>query len=195
MGGMLHTPETTASAHLPNSFNNDLFLSVLDNAETGVAVVNSQGQAVYLNNSLQKMLAVDTSSLPSWSQAPLYEMIERIRAGGQQVVEKWCHEGTTFRVRGRSLGEWGGHFALEITIACTSKETSVADALARSLTLSQTDAALLELLWRGMSNEEIATQQRVRIGTVKSRLFRLYQKLGVRRRPAAVLRAAEVIAQ
>jgi ATP/maltotriose-dependent transcriptional regulator MalT len=45
-----------------------------------------------------------------------------------------------------------------------------------------------------MSNEEIANQLGVRIGTVKSRLFRLYQKLGVRRRPAAVLRAAEVIA-
>ena len=34
----------------------------------------------------------------------------------------------------------------------------------------------------------------VRTGTIKSRLFRLYQRLGVKMRPAAVLRAAELLA-
>jgi ATP/maltotriose-dependent transcriptional regulator MalT len=56
------------------------------------------------------------------------------------------------------------------------------------------DAKLLALLWRGMSNDEIAQTLGVRVGTIKSRLFRLYQRLGVKRRPAAVLRAAEVLA-
>ena len=70
----------------------------------------------------------------------------------------------------------------------------IAEQLSRSLRLSISDAKLLGLLWRGMSNDEIAQALNVRVGTVKSRLFRLYQKLGVKRRPAAVLRAAEVLA-
>lgn len=190
---MLHLHETSSPARIPTIPNSELFLSVLDNTETGVAVVNGQAQTVYLNNSLQHILAVDTPVLPEWCAAPLLQMIERMRSSGEQIVEKWCNEGTTYRVRGRSLNEWSGHIALEITIASHDTDQPVADVLAHSLSLSRTDAALLELLWRGMSNEEIATLQRVRIGTVKSRLFRLYQKLGVRRRPAAVLRAAEVI--
>ena len=50
------------------------------------------------------------------------------------------------------------------------------------------------MLWQGLSNEEIAGQLSVRTGTIKSRLFRLYQRLGVKKRPAAVLRAQEVLA-
>lgn len=192
---MLHTSESNSTTFLPSSSSNSLFLSVLENTEAGVAVVNSMGQAVYLNSSLQTMMAASSSQMPAWSREPLIQMIEQIRACGQQVVEKWCHEDTTYRVRGRSLDEWGGHYTLEITVACSGKNVAIADSLAKSLSLSASDAALLELLWRGMSNEEIAETQQVRIGTVKSRLFRLYQKLGVRRRPAAVLRAAEVIAQ
>jgi len=191
---MLHTQNTTSPTHHPASYSSDQFLAVLDNTEAGMAVVNTLGQTVYLNSSLQSMMATNTPSLPEWCLSELLQMIERIRSSSEQVVEKWCHEGTTFRVRGRSLSAWSGHIALEVSVAYSNNSASVADVLSRGLALSRTDAALLELLWRGMSNEEIATQQRVRLGTVKSRLFRLYQKLGVRRRPAAVLRAAEVIA-
>ena len=195
---MLHTHEPIAPTSFSNSQTisvprNDLFLSVLESTETGVAVVDTHGQTVYLNSSARQILAIQSSLLPAWCHAPLLGMIERMRTSGEQVVEKWCYEGTTFRVRGRSLDQWSGHIALEISIAYADSTQSVADVLSRSLSLSRTDSSLLELLWRGMSNEEIATQLRVRIGTVKSRLFRLYQKLGVRRRPAAVLRAAEVI--
>ena len=84
--------------------------------------------------------------------------------------------------------------ALEITVAHAAGSRQITELLARSLQLSLSDSRLLSLLWRGMSNEEIAQTLNVRVGTVKSRLFRLYQKLGVKRRPAAVLRAAEVLA-
>ena len=45
-----------------------------------------------------------------------------------------------------------------------------------------------------LSKAEIAANLGVRTGTIKSRLFRLYQRLGVKKRPAAVLRAQEVLA-
>ncbi len=191
---MLQTQEATSPPNQASSYSTDQFLAVLDNTEAGMAVVNTLGQTVYLNNSLQTMMATNTASLPEWCLAKLLPMIERIRSSNEQVIEKWSHEGTTYRVRGRALNAWSGHLALEVSVAYSNAGGSVADVLSRGLALSRNDAALLELLWRGMSNEEIATQQRVRLGTVKSRLFRLYQKLGVRRRPAAVLRAAEVIA-
>ena len=69
----------------------------------------------------------------------------------------------------------------------------ITEPLAMSLNLSMQDARLLAFLWRGMSNEEVASTLNVRVGTVKSRLFRLYQKLGVKKRATAVLRAAEVL--
>lgn len=76
----------------------------------------------------------------------------------------------------------------------TTGGREVAEQLSRSLGLTITDARLLAMLWQGLSNDEIATQLAVRTGTIKSRLFRLYQRLGVKKRPAAVLRAAEVLA-
>lgn len=191
---MLQTQDSIPARFHSTPYSTDQFLAVLDNTEAGMAVVNTLGQTIYVNNSLQGMMGINTASLPEWCSTQLLSMIERIRSSSEQVIEKWCHEGTTFRIRGRALHAWSGHIALEVSVAYANTTTSVADVLSRGLALSRTDAALLELLWQGMSNEEIATQQRVRLGTVKSRLFRLYQKLGVRRRPAAVLRAAEIIA-
>jgi len=44
-----------------------------------------------------------------------------------------------------------------------------------------------------MSNEEIAKSIGIHLGTVKSRLHRLYHRLGVRSRASAVVRAAEIL--
>ncbi len=191
---MLHTQNSNAHVVATGSYGTEQILALLENTETGMAVVNTLGQTVYTNRSLLGMMALESPLLPEWCQPHLAQMIERIRTTSEQAIERWCHESTTYRVRGRALHKWSGHISLEISIAYANSTSSVVDVLARGLSLSRTDAALLELLWRGMSNDEIAEQQRVRLGTVKSRLFRLYQKLGVRRRPAAVLRAAEVIA-
>jgi ATP/maltotriose-dependent transcriptional regulator MalT len=169
-------------------------MSVLENTEVGLAVVDTSGQTVYINSSARRLLECDARSIPDWAIENLKPMLERMQSTGEQVVERWSHADATYRVRSRALNEWSGHIVLEITVAHAAQGQQVGDLLSRSLKLSRSDARLLELLWRGMSNEEIANQLGVRIGTVKSRLFRLYQKLGVRRRPAAVLRAAEVIA-
>ncbi|RMH43781.1 MAG: hypothetical protein D6689_04150 [Deltaproteobacteria bacterium] len=173
--------------------SNHIFQSVLEQAEAGVVVLDAAGRAVYLNASARRLLDCCGERLPAWVDDHLEPMLEQTRHTGTQALEKWVHGDLVLRVRLQPLDKFGAMYVLEITVAHAGSGRQVAEVLARSLHLSLTDAKLLALLWRGMSNDEIAQALGVRVGTVKSRLFRLYQKLGVRRRAAAVLRAAEVL--
>jgi DNA-binding CsgD family transcriptional regulator len=171
----------------------ELFQSVLEDTEVGVAVVDPSGRAVYMNSSARRLLDCAGERLPEWVETHLEPMLEQIRNTGSQSLEKWVHDELVLRVRVRPLDRLSGMSVLEISVAHAGAGRQIADTLSRSLHLTLTDSRLLSLLWRGMSNEEIAQSLGVRVGTVKSRLFRLYQKLGVKRRAAAVLRAAEVL--
>jgi DNA-binding CsgD family transcriptional regulator len=191
---MLHTsslPPPSPIHPLDNPV--DLLFSVLENSETGVMVIDSTDRAVYMNASARSLLESPLGMVPAW----LGEAIPRLRAGldrSGQVVDRVSHENLTLRVRVRNLPR-PGIVLVELHVAHgTSAGREVAEQLSRSLGLTITDARLLAMLWQGLSNEEIAGQLSVRTGTIKSRLFRLYQRLGVKKRPAAVLRAAEVLA-
>lgn len=174
------------------SNSNELLFSILENTELGVVVVESSGRVVYMNASARHILQAPHGFLPDWVAAELDGIMERL-ARGSQVVERWNHDDLVIRVRARPLTKFSALTVLEVSITHAKSAHQISETLSRSLELSYGDARLLSLLWRGMSNDEIATTLNVRVGTVKSRLFRLYQKLGVRRRPAAVLRAAEVL--
>ncbi len=171
----------------------DLLFSVLENTELGVVVVDQTARAIYMNASARNLLRCPRDILPESVIDELRPMLERLRRSAQ-AVEKWSHGDVTLRVRARPLDRYSGLTVLEISVAHATSGRALAEQLSLSLQLSITDAKLLGLLWRGLSNDEIAALLNVRVGTVKSRLFRLYQKLGVRRRPAAVLRAAEILA-
>ena len=190
---MLHTPVPAASPAHPLDNPVDLLFSVLENSETGVLVIDASDRAVYMNASARSLLESPLGLVPSW----LADELPRLRPGLErsgQVVERIAHEGLTLRVRMRRLPR-PGVALVELHVAHgTSAGREVAEQLSRSLGLTITDARLLAMLWQGLSNEEIAQQLSVRTGTIKSRLFRLYQRLGVKKRPAAVLRAAEVLA-
>jgi len=174
------------------SNSNELLFSILENTELGVFVVENGGRVVYMNASARHILQAPHGFLPDWATVELKQMIDRLSKGGQ-VVERWSHDDLVMRVRARPLAKFSALTVLEVSITAAKSAHQISETLSRSLELSYGDARLLGLLWRGMSNDEIATTLNVRVGTVKSRLFRLYQKLGVRRRPAAVLRAAEVL--
>jgi DNA-binding CsgD family transcriptional regulator len=184
------------AAHLPTSLSdnpNDLLFSVLENTEAGVTVVDASGRAVYMNSSARNLLKTPAGILPDWIAVQLPKVIAMLQRS-EQVVERWAHDDVVLRIRARLLDRFTGLAVLELTVAHSGGGRHVAEQLSRGLQLTISDAKLLALLWRGMSNDEIAQLLNVRVGTVKSRLFRLYQKLGVKRRPAAVLRAAEVLA-
>lgn len=185
---MSPTRLTNAFIHNPS----DLLFSVLENTEVGLVVLDATGRALYMNSSARSLLACPTGVIPAELEDDLVRMREQL-ARSPQAIERWQHADMVLRVRARRIDKQSGHTVLEITVAKAASSRGVAEQLARSLALSISDARLLALLWRGMSNDEIAGLLNVRVGTVKSRLFRLYQKLGVKRRPAAVLRAAEVL--
>jgi regulatory LuxR family protein len=170
----------------------DLLFSVVENTELGVLVVDATGHVVYANGSARTLIPCSAGSLPEAVTADLRRLVEQL-ARSPQAVERWQTGDNVLRVRARPLDRVSGLTVLELTVAHAAGGRQIAEQLARSLNLSGSDAGLLALLWRGLSNEEIANLLSVRVGTIKSRLFRLYQKLGVKRRPAAVLRAAEVI--
>jgi len=141
----------------------ELFLSVLDNTEVGVAVVDLDGRAQYLNASARRLLdSVD--EMPTWATPQLLQMLERIRSTQSQAVEKWVHGDMVLRVRARPLDDGNPLAVLEITVAHSGAGQSVAEHLARGLELSMTDSRLLTLLWRGLSNEEIAQTLGIRVG-------------------------------
>jgi DNA-binding NarL/FixJ family response regulator len=138
--------------------------AVLESAEVGVVVIDSAMRPLYINASARQLLDSPDGQVPDWLASALPPLQAQL-ARSAQAVDRVSNGDLTLRVRLRAL-EPG---------------------------LTGPDAALLALLWRGLSNEEIAQALQVRTGTIKSRLFRLYQKLGVKKRPAAVLRAAEVL--
>src|SRR5688572_29424145 len=174
----------------------DILSSVLEDAECGIVVVEGHESTLYMNTSARKLLgAGNDNALPSWVRTSLAPLLERLWHNGAHAVERWVHGDLILRVRARPIDRARALAALEITVAQAQAghQGQLAEPLAASLGLSMPDARLLAFLWRGMSNEDIARTLNVRLGTVKSRLFRLYQKLGVKKRSMAVLRAAEVL--
>lgn len=172
----------------------ELLYSILENTEVGLVVLDAADHAVYMNSSARHLLQCPAGHMPTSLEASLASLRAQLRRS-PQAIERWQHADMVLRVRARRLDKSTTHTVLEISVAKAASSRGIAEQLSRSLGLTITDARLLALLWRGMSNDEIADVLSVRVGTVKSRLFRLYQKLGVKRRPAAVLRAAEVLQQ
>lgn len=170
----------------------DLLMSVLESAELAVVVADATGRAMYMNASARSFLDSPLGVMPTWLAAVLPALREQVDRHGQ-AIDRLVHGELTVRLRARALPR-PGTLLLELAVAPGSGARQVAEQLARGLGLPITDARLLSLLWRGLSNDEIAANLGVRTGTIKSRLFRLYQRLGVKKRPAAVLRAQEVLA-
>lgn len=171
--------------------SNALFAAVLENTEVAVIMVDGDGRAVYMNSSARNLLQSPKGELPEWVAPHIQRILEALNRF-EQTVDHWTCDEVVLRVRARPLHS--GHIALEATVSQIAGGRHLTDQLARGLQIPISDAKMLSFVWRGMSNDEIAQVVGVRVGTVKSRLFRLYQRLGVKRRPAAMLRVAEVLA-
>jgi DNA-binding CsgD family transcriptional regulator len=177
-----------------NLYRNDFLSAVLEDAQMGIAVVEGTGHVHYLNAAARRLLDVELGqALPESIRGHLLPLLERLWAGGARAVDRWVIGEMVIRVHARPIDRARNLVALEIVVEQQPGHGTVAERLAKSLALSVPDARLLAFVWRGMSNEDIARTLNVRLGTVKSRLFRLYQRIGVTKRATAVLRAAEVL--
>jgi DNA-binding NarL/FixJ family response regulator len=88
-----------------------------------------------------------------------------------------------------ALGVWAG---ARLFHRPPSQPFSVNVAAVESLGISGREREVLELLAAGRSNKEIARQLDVSPNTVKTHVARLFEKLQVRRRTEAILRAREL---
>ncbi len=187
--GMMHAIASSRRPPAPSDF----LFSLVERAEAGLVVVDPTGRAVFMNASARRVLESPTGELPEWTTELMKPLIAQLSTRNR-AVERWSHSERVFRVLARPLDRYSGLLTvLELTVVRSGSTRNIGEQLSRNLELTITDGKLLGLVWRGMSNEQIAQLLDVRLGTIKSRLFRLYQRLGVRRRPAAVLRAAEVL--
>jgi DNA-binding CsgD family transcriptional regulator len=172
----------------------DLLSAVLEETEMGLAVVEGTGLPQYLNGAARRLLESEVGRPLGSPWAPLLEgLTARLLQGSAKVVDRWVNGELVLRVNGRVLDRARNLIALELAVEQAPGNGTVAERLSKSLGLSVPDARLLAFVWRGMSNDDIARTLNVRLGTVKSRLFRLYQRLGVSKRATAVLRAAQVL--
>ena len=61
--------------------------------------------------------------------------------------------------------------------------------MAKNTLLSTREVQVLRRCSRGLSNQEIADRLAITVGTTKGHLHRIFQKLNVRNRMAAVIKA------
>jgi DNA-binding CsgD family transcriptional regulator len=87
-----------------------------------------------------------------------------------------------------ALGVWAGARLFHRPALPPSINTRALE----SLGISVREREVLELLAAGRSNKEIARQLDVSPNTVKTHVGKLFEKLGVRRRTEAILRAREL---
>lgn len=171
----------------------DVFHESLENREIGAVVIDACGRAIFMNEAARLLLQSPDGEMPGWTRR--YVRSLRVAVARQvTAIERWECGNLFLRVRARPLGRIAGA-VLEVTVARSLDDRQVAGELSRTLNLQRRDAHLLELLWRGMSDDEIADD----IGflgkwRLRRRLQGLFRKLHVDIRPQAVLRAAQALA-
>lgn len=91
-----------------------------------------------------------------------------------------------------SLGAWAGiRLAKRTTIVVPDPNFRVNQQELHRLGISKREHEVLELMARGLSNQEIADSLFISLSTVKTHSSNLFQKLGVERRTQALQKARE----
>ena len=94
------------------------------------------------------------------------------------------------------LGLWAGNKAVKPAIPASFSPPSLKpmpeEALLLRYQISKREIEVLQLIERGLSNQEIAKELFISIATVKTHIASLFSKLDVKRRTQAVQRAKEL---
>ncbi|MDO4168139.1 MAG: LuxR C-terminal-related transcriptional regulator, partial [Eubacteriales bacterium] len=74
----------------------------------------------------------------------------------------------------------------------TAQKRSISNTLEQGESLTMMETIVLQAICQGLSNAEISEQQNLKITTVKSHIYSMYKKLGVKNRMQAALRGREL---
>jgi DNA-binding NarL/FixJ family response regulator len=89
----------------------------------------------------------------------------------------------------RTLAKGGAYLDASVTarVLATYRQSNPGRPTAELAELTQRELEVLRLVGRGLSNDEIAQELVIGEGTVKTHIGRIFEKLGVRDRPAAIV--------
>jgi DNA-binding NarL/FixJ family response regulator len=153
---------------------------VLDRSDDAVAVVDTHDQIVYANRTAREQLfglGITGASLIGPEAAALAREVRAAARPRRNVVLE-APSGSPWR--GRALPLENGAVAFVLRRAADRAER--AQAVKEAMGLNDNDAQLAIYTADGMSNREIADLYRIPVGTVATRLWRLYRKVGVSNR-------------
>jgi DNA-binding CsgD family transcriptional regulator len=161
----------------------------------------------FLNRAAKRVLSGTIGAEPgaegNWPEPTLVPSIEgaikhsleQMGTGAGPSLDRWLLSGRSITARVTRLSAQGSDLlAIEVEAEATQPTEGTA-ALAEAFHLNMQEARLLRLVWRGLANEEIGTTLGIPAGTVKSRLYRLFRRLGVRTRAQAAVLAADLLAR
>lgn len=174
------------AAPIPN-----FFARVLEYTEVAIIVVDEMARARYCNFSARRLLQV-RSVFPAEFSDNLRPLLDRATETAEPVVARLSLYSNTIRVRVRPMLE-APLFSVEVRVVLAGDDEDAGVLLIRALEIRVNDSQLLVLMWRGLTNNEIAARLDIPVGTVKSRSNWLFRRLGVRNRTEAALLAAEVL--
>jgi len=155
--------------------------AILDHWDEAVAVIDDRNTVVYANRLAREQLLAAFSDPPALlGGEETARLAAEVRQGARprQNIALEPAVGTAWR--GRAVPLEGGAVAFVLRRAADRQGRT--EALARAMGLHQGDAELALLTAEGMSNRDIADRYGIPIGTVATRLWRLYRKVGVSNR-------------
>ena len=160
--------------------------TILEKASSAFVLIDANGDAAWMNQSAKSMLQ-HGDKLPPWIAPFLDPMRQDARQSGMHSTRHWSHQDMMIKASCWPVDQAEGITCLELTAQKSrSSDSNTAENLMRAFALTTDEANILGGFWKGLSNQELCTALNVPIGTIKSRAYRLYKKLGVKRRSCAV---------
>ena len=171
-------------------------LHLLDKAVVLGALTPAGGVELrFANRAAEKLLGAPRAQVAPMIEGAMRRTLESSGLSQSPAVDHWVCGGRSVRARVTRLRVGAQDLlAAEIEAEQIQPREGTA-ALAQHFQLNMQEARLLRLVWRGMANEEIGAALGIPAGTVKSRLYRLFRRLGVRTRAQAAVQAADLLSR
>ncbi|RMH39163.1 MAG: LuxR family transcriptional regulator [Deltaproteobacteria bacterium] len=151
---------------------------ILRSSPYAAAVIDRAGRLLYAN--ARAAALADALRGAGASATTNAELVARLHASARDglPVRVTLADGRAWHIRAWPVGDG----AIAIAGSPAPRPSEHIDRVRVGLGLGRDEAALAVMVARGLSNKDIAARYDVPVGTVSTRLWRLYRKLDVRNR-------------